>query len=402
MSNEQYVIEVENVSKSFKVYYDKANTIKDRLVSFGRGKYEKRKVLSDISFKIKKGETVGLIGENGCGKSTTLKLLTRIIFPDTGKIRIEGRVSSLLELGAGFHPDMSGRENIYINAAIFGLNKKEIEYRLNDIIEFSELGEHIDSPVRTYSSGMYMRLAFSVAINVNADILLIDEILAVGDTNFQAKCMRKLNELKQAGITIVIVTHDHTTVERFCDTAIWINEGKIAGIGKSADTVDLYLSYMKQKQYSSSGDGRNKNIERYGNGNVLVKDVRLLGIDGEKKNVITTGEPISLEIDFERVTGNDDVIVGFGIWTIERAPIFGSNTLLENIPVEFKNNGTIKFKIDSFAILRGDYILQIAIENRAGEPLDFYRNYCIFSVVSNEQNVGVVHLEHDWEVIADE
>lgn len=402
MSSEQYAIEVENISKSFKVYYDKANTIKERMISFGRGKFEKRKVLSDVSFKIKKGETVGLIGENGCGKSTTLKLLTRIIFPDSGSIKINGRVSSLLELGAGFHPDMSGRENIYINAAIFGLTKKEIDNRLNDIIEFSELGEHIDSPVRTYSSGMYMRLAFSVAINVNADILLIDEILAVGDTNFQAKCMRKLNELKQAGITIVIVTHDHTTVERFCDTAIWINEGKIAGIGKSADAVDLYLAYMKQKQYGSSGDGKNKNTERYGNGNVLIKDVRLVGADGQRKQVITTAEPISLEIDFERVSGKDEVVIGFGIWTIERVPVYGSNTHLEGVSVDFDKKGTIKFKIDSFAVLRGDYILQIAIENKVGEPLDFYRNYCIFSVVSNEQNVGLVHLNHEWEVTADE
>ena len=184
-------IEVNGVTKKFKVYYDKGSELKEKILFWKRNKYENRTVLDDISFTVKKGEAIGLVGKNGCGKSTTLKLLTKIIYPDEGSIEMCGRVSSLIELGAGFHPDMTGRENIYTNASIFGLGKKEIDRRLDDIIAFSELHEFIDSPVRTYSSGMYMRLAFSVAINVDADILLIDEILAVGDANFQAKCFNK-------------------------------------------------------------------------------------------------------------------------------------------------------------------------------------------------------------------
>ena len=195
-------IEVKDVTKKFKVYLDKGSQLKERLLFHERNRYEERWVLKGISFEVKKGEAIGLIGHNGCGKSTTLKLLTRIIYPDAGSIEMRGRVSSLIELGAGFHPDMSGRENIYTNAAIFGLTKKEIDARMDDIIAFSELEEFLDNPVRTYSSGMYMRLAFSVAINVDADILLIDEILAVGDTNFQAKCFNKLREIKAQG------THD--------------------------------------------------------------------------------------------------------------------------------------------------------------------------------------------------
>ena len=206
MMDSNNAIEVRNVSKHFKVYYDKGSQLKERVLFRKRNAYENRVVLDNISFSIKKGEAVGLVGKNGCGKSTTLKLLTKIIYPNSGTIEMCGRVSSLIELGAGFHPDMSGRENIYTNAAIFGLTKKEIDERLDDIIAFSELEQFIDNPVRTYSSGMYMRLAFSVAINVNADILLIDEILAVGDANFQAKCFNKLREIKAEGTTIVIVS----------------------------------------------------------------------------------------------------------------------------------------------------------------------------------------------------
>lgn len=198
--NQDVAIEVQHISKSFKISYDKSKTLKDKIIFAKKDKYEIHQVLDDVSFTIEKGEAVGLIGHNGCGKSTTLKLLTRIIYPDSGEISIDGRVSSLLELGAGFHPDMTGRENIYTNASIFGLTKKEIDERLDEIIEFSELEEFIDNPVRTYSSGMYMRLAFSVAINVNADILLIDEILAVGDSNFQLKCANKMQELKKKGL----------------------------------------------------------------------------------------------------------------------------------------------------------------------------------------------------------
>ena len=207
-----------------------------------------REVLRGISFDVKKGESVGLIGKNGCGKSTTLKLLTKILRPNGGTIDIQGRVCSLIELGAGFHPDMSGRENIYINASIFGIKAKEVDQRLNDIIRFSELEEFIDNPVRTYSSGMYMRLAFSVAINVDADILLIDEILAVGDNAFQTKCFNKLKSLKDQGTTIVIVSHALGQVERLCDRAIWIDEGRIRDDGPARKVCKEYLEKMEESR----------------------------------------------------------------------------------------------------------------------------------------------------------
>lgn len=247
MNQEEIAIEVKDITKKFKIYYDKGSQLKEKLLFRKRSRYEERLVLKGISFNVKKGEAIGLIGHNGCGKSTTLKLLTKIMYPDSGSIIMNGRVSSLIELGAGFHPDMSGRENIYTNAAIFGLTKKEIDSRLNDIISFSELEQFIDNPVRTYSSGMYMRLAFSVAINVDADILLIDEILGVGDANFQAKCFNKLREIKANGTTIVIVSHSLGQIEQICERSIWIHDGLIRAEGKPKD-IDLeYLEFMGQK-----------------------------------------------------------------------------------------------------------------------------------------------------------
>lgn len=235
-------IKVEHVDKSFNIYYDRANTLKERLLFWTRNKRrEKREVLKDINIDIKKGETVALIGVNGSGKSTLLKLMTQIIFPNKGTIETKGKLTSLLELGAGFHPDFSGRENIYFNSSIFGLTRKEIDERIDQIIEFSELKDFIDNPVRTYSSGMYMRLAFSVAINVDAEILLIDEILSVGDQHFQEKCFNKMRELRSEGKTMVFVTHSMESVKNLCDRAIWLYNGEVKMDGNTDEVVEEYL-----------------------------------------------------------------------------------------------------------------------------------------------------------------
>lgn len=240
VENKQIAIDVNHVTKKFKVYYDRPNTLKEKLVFLRKNKREEKLVLNDVSLKIEKGESVALIGLNGCGKSTLLKMMTKIIYPTKGEITVTGKLTSLLELGAGFHPDFTGRENIYFNASIFGLSRKEIENRIDWIIGFSELSEYIDSPVRTYSSGMYMRLAFSIAINVDADVLLIDEILAVGDKYFQEKCFKKLEELKQSGKTIVVVSHDFSSIKKICDRAVWIKDGVVKEDGKIDKVIDHF------------------------------------------------------------------------------------------------------------------------------------------------------------------
>ena len=243
--NQENAIEVRNMSKSFKIQSDKANSIKNLIVQKRKNVVKRHEVLNDINLDIRKGETVCLIGNNGCGKSTLLKLMTRIIYPNKGTVTTSGRVASLLELGAGFHPDFTGRENIYFNSAVFGMNHKQIDERIDQIIEFSELGNFIDEPIRTYSSGMYMRLAFSIAINVDADILLIDEILAVGDQHFQDKCYAKLQELKkQTDKTIVIVSHSLGIVKQLCDRAIWIYKGRVNLDGDPTYVIAEYLEQM--------------------------------------------------------------------------------------------------------------------------------------------------------------
>lgn len=239
--DDEIKIKVENVYKTFDVYLDKASSIKEKLLFWNRNNKETREVLKNINLTIKKGEAVALIGVNGSGKSTLLKLMTKIIYPNKGKVETYGKLTSLLELGAGFHPDFSGRENIYFNASIFGLTKKEIDNRIDQIIEFSELEKFIDNPVRTYSSGMFMRLAFAVAINVDAEILLVDEILSVGDQHFQEKCLNKMKELRKEGKTMVFVTHSLESVKELCNRAVWICNGEIKIDGEPETVINEYI-----------------------------------------------------------------------------------------------------------------------------------------------------------------
>ena len=245
---DEVLINVTDVHKSFRVYFDKGIMLKERFVNPARSRYENREILKGVSFQIHRGETVALIGNNGCGKSTTLKMLTKILYPNKGTVTVNGKVSSLIELGAGFHPDMSGRENIYINGSILGLKREQIDERIEDIIRFSELEEFIDNPIRTYSSGMYMRLAFSVAINVDADILLIDEILAVGDQAFQEKCINKLNELRKTGVTVVLVSHSMGQVNSIADRCIWIDKGRVVEDGPTDRVCRHYEEEMERRR----------------------------------------------------------------------------------------------------------------------------------------------------------
>ena len=294
---EENAIEVKNIVKTFRVYMDRGYTLKELVLFKKRRKYEKREVLKGISFSVKKGEAIGLIGHNGCGKSTTLKLLTRIMYPDSGTIEMRGRVSSLIELGAGFHPDMSGRQNIYTNASIFGLTRKEIDARMEKIISFSELEEFIDNPVRTYSSGMYMRLAFSVAINVNADILLIDEILAVGDAAFQDKCFKKLLEIKGKGTTIVIVSHSLGQIESICERSIWIHDGKIREEGVPQEVHSKYLEFMGQKEKSGEPEAQPQEQPQ----EQQEEQQKITEIENDK---IEEGEPdVTTALDMDKILG---------------------------------------------------------------------------------------------------
>lgn len=419
MLNNENSIEVKNVSKSFKVYFDKGNELKEKMLFWKRNRYENRVVLNDISFTVKKGEAVGLIGRNGCGKSTTLKLLTKIIYPDSGSIEMSGRVSSLLELGAGFHPDMSGRENIYTNAAIFGLTKKEIDERLEDIIEFSELQKFIDNPVRTYSSGMYMRLAFSVAINVNADILLIDEILAVGDANFQAKCFNKLREIKANGTTIIIVSHALGQIEEICDKSIWIKDGKIEQEGDPREVDIAYLDYMNQERLSKDEQERARilrieaeqrrlkkaeaqkyggNEKRYGTFEVKIDNVKLLNESEEETDVLETGKRAELEIEYTVENSVEDVYVRYMIYRIDGQLCSGSSTKIDGMDAfKIDKSGKIVIRFSDMTLARSQYWIDIVFEKTDGTPIDYYKEAVRFSVISKIEDMGVARINHTWE-----
>lgn len=413
--NREPMIEVRNVTKSFRIFQDKGHTIKEKILFSARRKYEKKIVLDRISFSIEKGEAVGLIGENGCGKSTTLKLLTKIMYPDSGEIFLKGRVSSLIELGAGFHPDMSGRENIYINASIFGLTKKEIDERLQNIIEFSELGEYIDNPVRTYSSGMYMRLAFSVAINVDAEILLIDEILAVGDANFQAKCFNKLKEIKNKGVTIVIVSHSMSQIEQICDRSIWISEGIVQADGRPKEVHSIYMDYMGHQrikrirndifQCKIENNERETWVDgekvRWGNRWAEIEKCSILDESGKEINVIKTGQKVTISVWYRVNQEVKDAVFGLGIFRTDGLQCYGTNTKLEGYSeFSLKESGKFEIIIDNNLMLPGEYNVDLTLEMGLGIPVDYYTKAIRFVVYSEIEDVGVFRLPHKWKANA--
>lgn len=399
-------IEVHDLVKNFRVYYDKGHTLKEMTLFSKRRRYEERKVLNGISFSVKKGEAIGLIGHNGCGKSTTLKLLTRIMYPDSGTIEMRGRVSSLIELGAGFHPDMSGRENIYINASIFGLTKKEIDDRLQTIIDFSELEEFIDNPVRTYSSGMYMRLAFAVAINVDADILLIDEILAVGDAGFQAKCFNKLKQIKADGTTIVIVSHNLGQIEEICERSLWIHAGNIQAEGDPKKVHPLYLEYMGQKrqniaakeQAAQAEDEKSKSGgERPGNGLIRVEKVSLENLKGEEQQVFQTGESIVVKIPYSVKEQVENFKFTVTISRNDGVVCYSTSNKTERMEKWiWKNDGKLSITFLELMLVQGKYQINLAIESEEGFPIDIYDKAVEFEMFSDIKDKGICRLAHKW------
>ena len=405
------VIDVKGVKKMFRVYRDRGNTLKDRILFAGRRKYEEHWVLNGVSFEVKRGEAIGLIGQNGCGKSTTLKMLTKILYPDEGTIEMKGRVSSLIELGAGFHPDLSGRENIYTNASIFGLSRKEIDERLEDIIAFSELEAFIDDPVRTYSSGMYMRLAFAVAINVDADILLIDEILAVGDAAFQAKCFRKLQEIKGRGTTIVIVSHAMSQLELICDRSIWVADGLVRMDGKPRDVHPRYMEWMSRKnqQEEKKEDERENeeasetdsegNLKRWGSGEARMTGVKVIGADGSEKTDFSPRDPFTIHIDYTAKKPLDDAVIGLAIYRSDGTLVYGTNTLIDtSSPVTLQTEGTIDLQIDGLPVSNGSYSIDLAIHRPDGFNYDFWRDICTIQVADKVQTPGEIALSHQWDI----
>jgi len=360
---------------------------------------EKFEALKKVSFKVKKGQTLSIIGENGSGKSTLLKILAGISKPTSGTVNTSGRISALIELGAGFHPEISGRENIYINGIIMGLTKKKIQERYDSIVKFAELENFIESPVKSYSSGMYMRLGFSIAINVDPDILLIDEVLAVGDASFVPKCLDKIFEFKRKGKTIIFVSHDLATVDRISDEVIWLNEGQIKMQGYPKKIIDSYMRYVQQKDENTTDDIQKETTEnRWGSREIEIANVKLVDKNGVKKSIFKPEEPFFIEFEVKAKKKEKDFVFGIGIYNTGGILCYGSNTLIENFTSkEITGTGKVRIQIPSIHLINGTYLLDLAVHKKDGYPFDYHHFRYTFKVVSKHLDIGIIRIPHNWE-----
>jgi len=407
-----YAIQVENVSKNFhlKRRYKQAETMKSALIHWLKGRRITQKsrffqALHDVSFDVPKGTTLGIIGSNGSGKSTLLKLMAGIHRPTAGAIKTDGRISALIELGAGFHPEFTGRENIYINGIILGLSRKDIQQRIDDIIRFSELEEFIDSPVKTYSSGMYMRLAFSIAAAVDPEILLIDEILAVGDASFQRKCQNRLNALKADGKTIVIVTHDLGALERHCDRVLWLEHGRLKAYGDVQSVVQMYLEHVTEQQrvnlleeHEDETEESSSRKRRWGSREVEIHSVNFFNGMPEPTYLFKTGDKMSIEILYKAYRPVYSPVFGIGIFRDDETYCYGTNTHIEKINVpRIEGEGTVRFCIDHLDLTSGKYFVDVAIHLEDGTPFDYHTRTYSFEVTSMIHDLGVYRPHHRWE-----
>ena len=366
--------------------------------------------LDGVSFEVPRGTTFGVIGENGSGKSTLLKLLAGITKPTRGSLRVAGRISALIELGAGFHPEISGRENVAINGIMLGLTRREVDERFDEIVDFAELREFIDAPVKTYSSGMYMRLGFSVAIHVDPDVLLIDEVLAVGDESFTRKCLDKIGEFRRRGRTIVLVTHSLGLVEKMCDEALWLRHGRQAGIGDPKRVVDAYLTYVAGGEEAllardqapvpvaeaeTKPEGYREG--RWGSRVVEITRVRLVDDRDQERHVFASGEGVTLRLDVEARAEVEDFVFGVGIFTADGVSVYGTNTHIEDyVPRRAAGRGEVSLELSDLRLVEGTYLLDVAVHRRDGTPYDYHRGLHSFRVKSRIKDVGVYRPPHRW------
>ena len=375
--------------------------------------------LRNVSFTIEKGEAFGVIGRNGSGKSTLLKIMSGILKPTSGRMIVHGRIAALIELGAGFHPEITGRENIYINGIMLGLTRREIDARFDRIVEFAGIGEFLDQPVKTYSSGMYVRLGFAVAVHVDPEVLLIDEVLSVGDEEFSAKCIAKIQEMKYRGVTLVFVTHQLEQVRNLCDRAMWIDRGEALIIGDPVRVVDAYLQQVagggarivapavveESEEPVLSPDepegDRNDLLEeeRWGSGEVVLRRVALVDAEGRDIIALGAGTAVTIEMDVDVRAPQNDFVFGVGIYHADGTCVYGTNTDLEGLtPETLESNGRVRFIIASLDLVAGSYRIDAAVHTRNGRAFDYRRGVLRFVVGSRVHDTGVYRPKHEWKI----
>jgi ABC-type polysaccharide/polyol phosphate transport system ATPase subunit len=418
MNAPDYAIRLEKVSKSYRLWGKKSQfaTLKSALLKRDLKLEPEASVpaLKNISFSVHKGEAFGIIGRNGSGKSTLLKVVSGILKPTSGRVAIAGRVAALIELGAGFHPEITGRENIYINGIMLGLPRREIDARFDRIVEFSGVGPFLDQPVKTYSSGMYVRLGFSVAVHVDPDVLLIDEVLSVGDEEFSQKCVAKIQEMKYRGVTLLFVTHQLDQVRTLCDRALWLDHGEAMGIGDPVRVVDDYLQQVagqapapvvatepQEEAVSEEPKPKPKSEleeERWGSGEVVLTRVALVDDKGRDLVALGAGNPVTLELEVKVRAPQEDFVFGIGIYHADGTCVYGTNTDLEGLmPDALEQDGRVRFVMSSLDLVAGTYRIDAAIHTRNGRAFDYRRNVLRFVVGSRVHDIGVYRPQHTWK-----
>jgi ABC-type polysaccharide/polyol phosphate transport system ATPase subunit len=421
------VIELKDVTKVYRRYSGRQfATLKSALLQRSILKdlspAETFPALQDVSFSVASGRTYGIIGRNGSGKSTALKLVAGITKPTAGTVTVQGRISALIELGAGFHPEISGRENVFINGIMLGLSKKDIARRFDDIVDFAELRDFIDAPVKTYSSGMYMRLGFAVAIHVDPDVLLIDEVLAVGDEGFTHKCLDKFAEFRRRGKTILLVTHSLGVVERFCDEVLWLDSGRVRAHGDPRRVIDAYLTAVEESEgaqlatetaraVSSAPGGTSEtplSIEppedmfqavegRWGSRQVEIVDVALLDHANRPSFVYHSGDKFSVRLKVVAHQPTDDFVFGVSFFNADGVCCYGTNTFIERMhPQRLEGEAEIVFAVENLDLVEGTYKLDVAVHASEGFPYDYHRLLYTFRVKSRVPDVGIYRPRHRW------
>ncbi|MBU1669826.1 MAG: ABC transporter ATP-binding protein [Actinobacteria bacterium] len=348
-------IEINDVSKMFKLYHENVQSLKEKVLFFRKRGFEEFWALKDVSVEVEEGETLGVIGANGSGKSTLLKCMTRILYPTKGTIVTNGTIAALLELGAGFQPDLTGRENVYLNASILGFSRREVDRRFDEIVAFAEMERFIDNYVRNYSSGMYIRLGFAVAISVDPDILIIDEVLAVGDEAFQRKCIERIEEIQQAGKTIVFVTHNVDITKEICTKVIMLDQGEVVKEGSPKEVVNYYHMAMETEEPGTE----------FGNRKIVVKGVALLDQDDKAVMDFYTGQTMKVRVLYECSEPVDDPVFGFSIDDYRGFTAYGTNTKLKGMNLgTLSGEGVVEFEMNSLPMLDGRYLVSVAIHSR--------------------------------------
>ena len=365
------VVVVENVSKKYRLYRERNNSLKIAIMRGGRAKVDMFWALQDVSFEVYEGSTTGLIGENGSGKSTMLKCLARLLRPDTGSVSVTGKMSALLELGAGFHPELTGRENVFLNGAILGLKQKELAAKFDDIVDFAGIGQYIDEPVKNYSSGMYVRLGFSVAINVEPDILLVDEVLAVGDEAFQRKCLERFADLKNSGKTVIIVSHSMGSVINMCDHVIWFKKGRKMADGDPRQVVEAYTGSITLSEHRPPETG-----DRWGSGEARIERVTLLDRSGGQTTRVGSGEPLTVRLWYATSQPVERPVFSVSLQTLQGVVISNPTTREGGeVPEKLDGSGWVDLVIEHFPILPGTYDITASLTDfTLAHPYDVRRN----------------------------